>query len=426
MQPIATQQEEELEKFRNQWRQEVQEKKAQLKAVPTTPGPSHPKMAPKSTITSEEMDELEEKTGTISMETKEKDAMDYYIMAVDNERQGKLGKALDGYRRAFKLNPDIDFLYKTHFQANILPTIESEPHQPKNESDGFKHIVPIGNEYIAPYSKRADPLADLIDQFLKEDTSYIPHLDYKPVAIAKLPCEIMLHILKLLTLYSVSTLPYFALVCKRFFLLSRDPSIWQYACIHVFKEPLMTLEESKKVQMNHVLKYNGHWMRMFIDRPRIRYDGVYISTCHYIRSGRSDTDWNQPIHLVTYYRYIRFFPDGTLLKHLTTNEPAQVVRLLQPGFDKQQCFHGRFLIENDDTILIEMKDRLLPRESFHLSLRIKSTHRGRHNKLIWNTYYSVSSGIDRNDSNYDLKLLKPFFFSPVKSYKVAYENDYLE
>lgn len=233
----------------------------------------------------------------------------------------------------------------------------------------------------------------------------------------------MLKVLKHLVLYSVSTIPYFALACKKFFLLTRDQSIWQYACIRVFREPAMTLEESKEYQSRYVEKYDGHWMRMFIDRPRIRYDGVYISTCHYIRPGTSDTTWNQPIHFVTYYRYLRFFPDGTILKHVTTDEPLHVVKSLQVGYNKKQCFHGRFLLENDDHIQIVMKDPTLPKETFHLSLFIKTTHRGRHNKLIWDRYSSTTDRPNRDDHEYDLKLLKPYFFSPVRSYKVDYLDD---
>ncbi len=93
----------------------------------------------------------------------------------------------------------------------------------------------------------------------------------------------MLKILRDLVLYYVSTIRYFALACKKFLLFSRDPSIWQYASVRVFRQPSMTLEQSRKYQMEKVQKYDGHWMRMFTDRPRIRYDGVYISTCHYIR-----------------------------------------------------------------------------------------------------------------------------------------------
>lgn len=235
----------------------------------------------------------------------------------------------------------------------------------------------------------------------------------------------MLYLLRYLALHSLSTIPQFALTCKRFFLYTREPSIWQYASVHIFRLPSMTLEESKDYQVSKVMQqYNGQWLRMYIDRPRIRYDGVYISTCHYIRQGTSETAWNQPIHFVTYYRYLRFFPNGTVLKHVTTDEPAHVVKALQPGFHRQQVFLGQFLFEEDDeSVIIEMKDPMLPKETFHMSLKLKTTHRGKHNKLVWEEYTSVSSVPDRNHHVHDLKLLKPYFFSPVRSYKVNYSDE---
>jgi len=41
--------------------------------------------------------------------------------------------------------------------------------------------------------------------------------------------------------------------------------------------------------------------------------GVYISRATYIRQGEQSLDaFYSPWHLVEYYRYIRFFPDGLL------------------------------------------------------------------------------------------------------------------
>lgn len=107
---------------------------------------------------------------------------------------------------------------------------------------------------------------------------------------------------------------------------------------------------------------------------------------------------------------------------MTTDEPAHVVKHLVPGFNRKQCFHGKFLVENDDHIMITMKDSTLPKETFNLSLKIKTTHRGRHNKLVWHEYTSSSCIPDRDDHHYDLKLFKSFFFSPVRSYKVDYHT----
>ncbi len=101
---------------------------------------------------------------------------------------------MDSYRRAFKLDPDIDYVYKKHYQNNILPEIQEnkdKPEKPLEEREGgFKHIVPLGKEYTAPSSTRADPLAKLIEEFSNDpELSYIPHLDYKPVSISKLPSK---------------------------------------------------------------------------------------------------------------------------------------------------------------------------------------------------------------------------------------------
>ncbi|KAI7902843.1 uncharacterized protein BX663DRAFT_508609 [Cokeromyces recurvatus] len=427
----SNQQEKVLEEFRREWREEVKEKhKHDSKSFMTTKDNKEPLHKPRE---EESMVNLNEKTESLTIQTKEENnkpvtAMDHYIIAIDNERQGKIGKALESYRRAFKLDANIDFVYKNHYQTTILPKIQAEQDRPQKITDEFKHIVPIGKEFTAPSATRRDPLQDLIEQFLNEENGsldYIPNLDYKPVLIAKLPSEIMLNIVRILVLHSVSTIPYFALVCKKFFLYSRDPSVWQYACIRSFRKPTMTLEQSRQYQMEYVKNYNGHWLRMFIDRPRIRYDGVYISTCHYIRPGISETSWNQPIHFVTYYRYIRFFPNGRVLKHVTTTEPAHVVRLLQSEYNKKQCFHGKFKVDDEGRISIVMKDSTLPRETFYLTLNIKTTHRGRHNKLVWNEYYSTSDSLEgRGDHHYDLKLLKSYFFSPVRSYKVQYPSEF--
>jgi F-box protein 9 len=71
---------------------------------------------------------------------------------------------------------------------------------------------------------------------------------------------------------------------------------------------------------------------MFRHRPRIRFSGVYISTVNYVRPGANNANslsWNAPVHVVTYYRYLRFYRDGGCISLLTTTEPAEVVPHLQ-------------------------------------------------------------------------------------------------
>jgi F-box protein 9 len=73
------------------------------------------------------------------------------------------------------------------------------------------------------------------------------------------------------------------------------------------------------------------WQAMFRRRPRVRFNGCYISTVNYIRAGQSSGQhltWNTPVHIVTYYRYLRLFRDGTAISLTTTDEPAHVVHQL--------------------------------------------------------------------------------------------------
>ncbi|KAI7862933.1 hypothetical protein BDF14DRAFT_1848978 [Spinellus fusiger] len=338
--------------------------------------------------------------------------MDYYTAATDCERQGQIGKALELYRRAFKLNPNIDFDYKHSIHSSSSE--QQRQDLTSHHEAPFRHIVPIGNEYQTLSATRKDPLEDLILQFQQEPTPYIPAVDYKPILIAKLPGEVFQHILRHLLVQSLSSVASVALVCKNFFLLTRSYSLWRFACEHAFQLPGMTYEQCKKEQTKQVLVYGGHWMRMLIERPRIRYDGVYISIGHYIRPGTSENAWSQVIHVVTYYRYLRFFPDGSILQHVTTEEPIHVVKLLVPQFTQKQTFRGHFELDKD-RILIRMRDPTIPQEDFTMNLTIKGTHRGRHNKLTWINYYSNKMGSDEI-YDYDLKPMKPYFFSTVRSY----------
>lgn len=70
---------------------------------------------------------------------------------------------------------------------------------------------------------------------------------------------------------------------------------------------------------------------MFRTRPRLRFNGCYISTVNYTRPGAGSTNtltWGTPVHVVTYFRYLRFFRDGTAISLLTTAEPGDVVHHL--------------------------------------------------------------------------------------------------
>ena len=101
------------------------------------------------------------------------------------------------------------------------------------------------------------------------------------------------------------------------------------------------------------------------------------------RPGSAENTWNQPIHLVTYYRYIRFYSDGTCIALLTTNEPINVVKNFGPDYKSKSFMSGKWELSEKHILMIQAKDHDLPKLTFHSIFDLKSTHRGRHNKFTW-------------------------------------------
>lgn len=81
-------------------------------------------------------------------------------------------------------------------------------------------------------------------------------------------------------------------VCRGFYICARDPEIWRLACLKVWGRSCIKL-----------VPYTS-WREMFLERPRVRFDGVYISKTTYIRQGEQSLDgFYRAWHQVEYYRY---------------------------------------------------------------------------------------------------------------------------
>src|SRR5436853_7451884 len=78
----------------------------------------------------------------------------------------------------------------------------------------------------------------LINSFRNMTLDLLPLNPNKIIHISKLPNELIIYILKQLILTGdVNSLENgFALVCKRFFLLSRDISLWRLLCERIYCE----------------------------------------------------------------------------------------------------------------------------------------------------------------------------------------------
>jgi F-box protein 9 len=193
--------------------------------------------------------------------------------------------------------------------------------------------------------------------------------------------------------------------------------------------------------------YASSWRQMFRLRPRIRFNGCYISTVNYTRPGATSTNtltWGAPVHVVTYFRYLRFFRDGTCISLLTTSEPADVVHhlikdnlhgnhhsgSLLPSAVMKDALRGRWRLtgpfssavesetgepEQEGEVVIETEG-VVTKYIYKLVLSMSHAGKGaRNNKLGWKWFGSWNRLTD-DWGEFGLKNDRAFYWSRVKSY----------
>lgn len=334
-----------------------------------------------------------------------------------------------------------------------------------------------------------------------------------PCPIASIPNEILIHIMQDVAVADVGDFVRLSLVCKRLaYLVATEDRIWRRVCLgsefgfggmhynwqrQITWEPLtdedlvseatkaaatapsgeapeeqdktlppltpeerserLALEKTANTLAFYSSLYSSSWLRMFRLRPRIRFNGCYISTVNYVRTGERTTNTIHasigPVHIVTFYRYIRFFRDGTCISLVTTTEPAEVVHHLTreavelhagpadsrqgraaarlPSAFMQSALKGRWRLANDkpDASLSEIEGNLVVETEgvstyiYRLDLSLKMTGKGgsqRNTKLVWKGHFSYNRLTD-DWATFTLRNEKPFFFSRVRSYRAQAE-----
>lgn len=171
-----------------------------------------------------------------------------------------------------------------------------------------------------------------------------------------------MEILRYVALRDPATFGRMALVCKRFaYHFSHEQHIWRRICqrpefgfggMHytfacdLHGHPIYTLSAIRYTPFPADLPVEiprplSSWSEVFQSYPRIRFTGIYISTVNYTRPGATSSyqnvSWNSPIHIVTYYRYLRFYSDGSVVSLLSTTEPVDVV----PHISKENMMAAR-------------------------------------------------------------------------------------
>ncbi|KAK5085801.1 hypothetical protein LTR05_005090 [Lithohypha guttulata] len=432
-----------------------------------------------------------------------KTALEHYERAVEKEGQGSLGVSLSHYRRAFRLDENVDKAYKEkHFAhkwkqpkpnpSNAAPTVPSTAHHSLAEA-GRDSLPRTTAELISSWADCDIPNAE---PMIEGD---IP----PPCPIRRLPTEVLLELLRTIAIRDVSVFARLASVCKSLaFHVHSENSIWKRVALgaefglasqnYHFKTDIQgrpviwkALEDDDEDERPvapipaQLLSEAQDYRELFHSYPRIRFTGVYISTVNYTRSGGTSVTpatWGSQVHIVTYYRYLRFFRNGTLISLLTTHEPLEVVHLLtlenlaivRSGNTKdsanthhfanagytvsthpnapppsaqailKHALRGRWRLCHDSLESIEIGSNTAvpgdlhieteggagPRYMYtmHLSLKHGNTKNRlatKNNKLVWKGFWSYNT-VTNDWAEFQLRNDKAFWFSRVKSYGLGY------
>mmetsp|Transcript_20682 Transcript_20682/g.39305 ORF Transcript_20682/g.39305 Transcript_20682/m.39305 type:complete len:311 (+) Transcript_20682:229-1161(+) len=109
--------------------------------------------------------------------------------------------------------------------------------------------------------------------------------------------------------------------CRQWRGIARSESIWRACCLVAWKR------DGRKFNKEMVLeKYCGCWYDMWMYRPRLRFDGIYVSRNTYVKPGSAGWHNSKPVHLVVYYRYLYFHPEGTMAYKTSPHPLKQVAK----------------------------------------------------------------------------------------------------
>nr|XP_015218789.1 PREDICTED: F-box only protein 9 [Lepisosteus oculatus] len=357
---------------------------------------------------------------------REEKARELFLKAVEEEQNGAVYEAIKYYRRAMQLVPDIEF--KINYTRSPDPDGVGVNYMDENESDG----------------EVADLLTYFQQQLTLQDSSLKicqPETDISQMHISALPLEVLMYIFRWVVSSDLDlrALEQLALVCRGFYICARDPEIWRSACFRVWGR-----------NCTKTNPFNS-WREMFLERPRVRFDGVYISKTTYIRQGEESLDgFYRAWHQVEYYRYLRFFPDGQVMMLTTPEDPLSIVpRLRSRNTRMESVLLGHYRLSQDTdnqtkvfAVVSKRKDEK-PAEyqksryfrrgpvqdtehSFHVGLQLCSGGRQRFNKLTWihhSCHITYRSSEETVVTAFEVdKMYTPLFFARVKSYTALSEK----
>ncbi|GJT27503.1 F-box protein 7 [Tanacetum coccineum] len=137
-----------------------------------------------------------------------------------------------------------------------------------------------------------------------------------------LPDELLFEIFARMTPYNMGKA---ACVCRKWRNTVRNPIFWRNACLKTWQ--ITGAVENYKLMQS---VYDSSWRKMWLSRPRVRMDGIYVSRNTYIRAGVAEWKVTNPVHVNS------------------SNKLKDVAKFMNFRSTKaENCYSGRFTISGD-------------------------------------------------------------------------------
>lgn len=164
------------------------------------------------------------------------------MQGVELEKKGKVFEAMQMYRRAVHIDPDIEFKMYDKLKALTHKTVESSADQVQptnlNDDDDDENVEDLSSVDLV--NRFQTSIANGNGNLFNRDNVGQGVIITDGLHISSLPFEIILYILRWIvgTNLDMRSLEQCSMVCKGFYLCARDPEIWRLACLkYALKSP---------------------------------------------------------------------------------------------------------------------------------------------------------------------------------------------
>lgn len=293
-------------------------------------------------------------------------AVKMFAEAAQAEERGDLNEAIKLYRQAFRLDPNLCEIeverMSNHLNRQKLASGLSQP-QPAP--------LPPPTPRTAGSGDRAVIHRPNLPLVVREDETKSPTVLF----IGDLAPEIILHIFSFLEAVALDTA---SGVCASWHVLAREASLWRKLCEEVWGADCI----------EYLPDFGNSWRELFLHKPHLHFDGLYVNKSSSIRPGlREWGDLYDPIRVIKYFRYIRFYPDGTAITMLSNTEPRTVLAHTKREIqNEERAKKGSYVFDDGK---IEIVVRLDPRTTFRYRLFIAKTNARVRQCLRWSSMQCI-------------------------------------